>query len=237
MTITAANGTPGTGQLARVVVLPYPRENLSVRATAVQVRDNAGVLKVETGPRLRTTHLVAPDATASRKARAAAKDAYGCWTEWGPEVTLTLAAFTPGTTVGSIASGAATTLTVEEPGVVFPDLSFGSGQVAVHRTAVATGFYDEVRRAKHAVRRYTFRVVVRELMKEQAEKLRQFFQALNGPFKPFLFDYTDPKTGKQTRHAVRFRDDTYSDSLFGVTYAETELNLIELTETSDAVEL
>jgi hypothetical protein len=220
------------------VVTPFPRENLSVRATYVQVRNNAFEEYMTTGVRLRTEHMVAVNSSLNTRYRAAAKDANDVWSEFSESQSQTLASFaTGGSDVASIGSGNNHDLYIEEPSLHFPRLSLGSGQVWTHRTIVGGTLFDEQRRAKWSRPRSSFHVVLSELDGDQAELLHRFFRCLNGPLTPFWFEYTDPNTDRTTKHVVRFRNPEISTELFGVTISRIDCHLVELIGASTGGEV
>ena len=224
----------GSGPLLKSVVMPFPRENLMVRATAVRcVNPSTGAVEVWTGPRLRTRHLMSLDSDAPRMLQAAVKDANSMWSEWSAPQSVTTGAFVKGATDGSIGSGSVDDVSLEEPAVRFPMLSLGSGRQAIHRTVVSEGFYDEQRRSRWQVSRAAFNCVFLDLEEEEILLMHRFYQALNGPLTPFWFDWTDPDTGEETRYLVRFRDPALADELFAMERSSMEFTLVELAGVVD----
>lgn len=226
LTLTASAG--GSGPLVRAIVAPFVRENVSARGSIVQCMDS-GVAKVSTDARLRMSHLIAPDSTSSRVYRAGAQDTAGLWSEWSSPVTLSASNFSASTLDGSIGSGATTSLEIEEPSVLFPDLSIGSGIVETHRTLVGEGFADELRRSAWEQGLAVFKVLLIDMDDWQAELLRAFYRDLNGPFRPFYFDWQDPTSGIETRYVVRFREDPTND-LADIEMSDATLTFVEVAK-------
>lgn len=227
-----ALASSGSGPLARVVVKPFDRENLSVRASIVQVTGAAlGDRGISTGARLRTTHLIAVKNTGSLDYTAAVKDGNGLWSEWSAAVSASVANFSAGATEAGIGSGATDDLGIDEPSVVFPDLNQGSGLVTATRTIVSSGFLEEVRRSKWSKKRAAFNVKLIDLDSEQAELLHRFFRALGGPARPFWFTFTDPKTDEEQKYVVRFANPSMASQLFTVALHNVSLNLVEVAST------
>lgn len=225
--LTLSNTTGG--QLLKAVITPFPRENLSLRATMLEVRNNAGDPYLNSGVRLRTSHLIAVNSSINTRYRAAVKDVNDVWSEWSQTQNFTLGTFTPGVSPASIGSGQNQDLLIEEPALRFPDLSMGSGQIWTHRTIVGGGISDEQRRSKWTTGRATFHVVLSELDEAQTGLLHRFFRCLNGPLTPFWFEYFDPNNDDAPRRCVvRFREPDMTTELFGVTLSKAEFYLIEL---------
>jgi hypothetical protein len=222
--LSASNG--GTGRLVEAIVYPQQVENLPARASMVQAL-LAGDLVFSTDARLRFRHLMSVDTATALDYRAAARDHNGQWTEWSDEISHSAGVYSPGATEASIGSGTSDIVLVEEPDVTFPDLSVGSGLVQVYRTIVSDGFYDEARRNKWVRSRAAFNVVMENLDEDQVARLHRFFEGLNGPLKPFYFDFKDPKTHVTTRHVVRFREGVLNDELFDVDRSDINFTLIE----------
>jgi hypothetical protein len=233
MTLTVTNASAGSGQLLRATVNPFPRENLSLRATMVQVRNAAEEEYMTTGVRLRAKHLIAVNSSVNTKYRAACKDINDVWSEWSQNQNFTLSSFATGDNAVSIGSGQSEDLFIEEPALRFPDLSVGSGQIWTHRTLVAGGVGDEQRRSKWPQGRASFHVVLSELDEDQTALLHRFFRCLNGPLTPFWFEYFDPNDGdRPKRYVVRFREPDMTTELFGVTISRADFYLIEVVGAS-----
>jgi hypothetical protein len=227
LTLSAVNA--GTGALARIIVKPYLLANQHARATWARVYDAGLLRRVWVESRLRREHLLALlTDSGTFKAQVAAQDEFGVWSERSEIKTVVFAAYSAGATHASIGSGSTSDVWVDEPGVHFPDLSMGSGTVKARRTLVGPGFLDEVRRGQQAAPRAAFAVSLRGLDQTQTQLMHRFFQALNGPHKAFWFEHEDNTTGVLRRYAVRFRDATVGDELFGVEYSDMDFNLIEL---------
>jgi hypothetical protein len=225
----------GEGALVKASVIPFPRENLSVRSSAIRVSDPAsGQMEVWTGPRLRTQHLISLPSMAHREYRAAVKDDNEMWSEWSGPQSFAMPHFSGTLTQNvSIGSGATTDLALEEPAIRFPLLNLGSSKQEIFRTLASEGFYDEVRRSKWSVKRAAFHCVFSDLDEQETLLLHRFYRALNGPLTPFWFDWTDPDTGVESRYIVRFRDPTLVDELFVVDRSSMEFTLVELVGTVD----
>lgn len=225
----------GSGPLLKGTVLPFPRENLAVRSTAIRcVNPGTGQVELYTGPRLRTKHLLVPPSTASRQYQAAVKDSNAMWSEWSPVQNAATAHFVGASTNNvSIGSGSADDLSLEEPAVRFPSLNLGSSRHAIYRTVVSEGFYDEVRRVRWRVNRAAFHCIFTDLDEQESLLLHRFYRALNGPLTPFFFDWTDPDTKEEQRYTVRFRDPGMADELFGFNDASMDFTLVELIGTVD----
>jgi hypothetical protein len=218
-------GHGGQGPLLKATVTPFPRENLTPRATWVELANG----RVDTGPRLRTRHLVSMD-DYNRAVRAAVLDDNGLWSEWSAAQNLSIPKFTYGATNGSIGSGSSSDLSLEEPAVRFPLLNQGSSKLETYRTVVSDGFYDEQRSSRWSQPRVAFTCVLRDLDQQDVLLLHRFYRALNGPLTPFWFDWTDPDTGKEERYLVRFRDPSLADDLFLVDRSNMEFTLVELVK-------
>lgn len=220
--------TGGSGPLLRAVVQPFLRENLPARSTLVRVDDPSGGGRlIIMGPRMRKTHLLALDSTGSRRFRAATKDNQNVWSELSAAVDQTTANYSTGATEGSIGSGGTADIEISEPSVNFPDLSFGSGIIGIHRTLVYGSFPGQTFEPQWAKQLAAFRIIMHTLDDEQVARLHTFFKTLNGPRKPFFFDFVDPNTSVETRYVVRFRDPKMNSSLIDVDYPDVEFNLIE----------
>jgi hypothetical protein len=187
---------------------------------------------IDTGPRLRTRHLLPLAANATARLRAAAQDDNGLWSEWTVPQTTGTAAFAAGGTEASIGSGSQSDLSLEEPAVRFPLLNLGSSKMQTYRTVVSEGFYDEQRRSRWKQPRVAFTCVLRDLDEEDVLLLHRFYRALNGPLTPFWFDWIDPDTGQEQRYIVRFRDASLADELFVVDRSNMEFTLVELVKDS-----
>ncbi|MGE5610463.1 MAG: hypothetical protein ACM359_14530 [Bacillota bacterium] len=233
MRLTVSVG--GNGPLAKATVTPFPRESLSVRATAIQCLDPiGGPALFYTGPRLRTKHLLALDvAMAVRRCRAAVKDCNGMWSEWSAPQDLSFNDFVPGSTNVSIGSGAGDDLALEEPAVRFPAFNVGSSRQDIFRTVVDESFWDEKRQCRWSVKRAAFTCTFSDLDESETLLLHRFYRALNGPLTPFWFDWIDPDTGKEERYIVRFRDPSLADELFTVDRSNMEFTVVELVGRTD----
>jgi hypothetical protein len=226
----------GNGPLVKATVIPFPRENLSVRCTAIQCLDPAsGQVLLDTGPRLRTKHLLALDSASSRRYRAAVKDSNDLWSEWSPAQYLSFANLVDAVNNNvSIGSGSSSDLALEEPAVRFPQLNVGSTRQDIFRTVVSESFWDEQRKSRWSVSRAAFTCVFHDLESDETHLLHRFYRALNGPLTPFWFNWIDPDTGKEERYIVRFRDPSLADELFTVDRSNMEFTLVELTGKTDA---
>lgn len=223
MIVTATNG--GSSQLILATVIPFSRENLSVRGSIVAIPGSNS-----TGARLRLTHLMSVPSGAQNYI-AAAKDMNGCWSEWSSTTALTPGSFSAGSNSASIGSGAANDQWLGEPSINFPDLSIGSGTMKMFRTIVSQSFMDEVRRSKWVRSRAGFKVVFTNLDQIQMERFYSFVKALNGPLRPFYFDFTDHRTQVSTRYVVRFSDPGLVGKLFAMDYSSCSFGLVEVMGT------
>lgn len=199
---------------------------MPVRATTVEA-SVAGTPVFSTGQRLRTRHLMAVE-TGAHSYRAAAKDHHGMWSEWSDPISFTASAFSAGATQGGIGSGIGEDILTEEPDVVFPDLSMGTGIISINRTIVSGGFLDEVRRSKWTRKRIAWNVVLSDLDENQVALFHRFYTSLNGPLTPFWFEFEDPITGEVSRHVVRFREPVLSDELHAVDRSNLTFTLVQV---------
>jgi hypothetical protein len=159
------------------------------------------------GHRMRTKMLLNPGSTSSRDYRAAVRDASGNWSEYASVKSLACPNFAAGVSDRSIASGAANDTEIEEPGVLLPDWTQGSGRGAEYQTLTSDGaFVDESRRAKWPVSRTHFSVIFSELDQEDNRLLHRLYRAANGAQKPVEICYADPMTGESLRFFCRFTD-------------------------------
>lgn len=227
-TLTLLNGSyPGT--LTRITVLPFVRENLPSRATLLKVATTGGALVAMLGPRLRKTHLFAQDSTSNRKYYGAVKDQNDVWSEYSDGYNYSAVSFVSGSTEGSIGSGTRTDVLLEEPSLFWPDLNLGSGIIRSWRTIVADDeFRSETRTSKRGCPRVSIRVVLNNLDESQTVLLHKFYRQLNGPFKPFYYEYKDPVTSALTKYIVRFRDPELADDMFAIDRSNMEFNLVEV---------
>ena len=232
-TFAYSPGVAGGGAaLVMCQVRPFARENCPVRG--VWVRDPS--FSVETGFRLGTRQLLS-DAAATHQFQMAVRDGNGVWTEFSSSRSVDLPTYAPATgTEASIGSGSTVDLAISSPGIWFPDLSKGSGKMRVRKTLVATGaFADETRLDRWPRGVAAFDVKLDSLCDIQARLLQRFWRALNGPQKPFFFDFVDPRIGTRTtapsnRYIVRFRDSKRADSIFTGRYSEMQFVLIEMPD-------
>jgi len=226
MTLALSNG--GTGPLARAVATPFLRGGLTPQATLVKVSaPSGGGRRIVTGARLRQAHLIALDSTGNREYVAGCRDRSGVWSEASNKTTLAVANYGGGAAPSTIGSGVDEDIEIMEPAATFPDLSVGSGIIKTYRTLVDGGFAGNTRRSKWQAPRAAFKVMMRLLDPDQAALLHRWFQALNGPLRPFYFDFTDPNTGVETRYIVRFRDPSIVDRITAPDLSTLEFNLIE----------
>lgn len=228
MPVLSAVPNQSDGPLARVSVVPFTRENLSVHGTVVQVR-NGTTLVAQTHVRRRTRHLVSVDSTSSRNFRGAVRDSLGNWSEWSADTAFACSNFTSGAIEASVGSGAQNDLSVEEPSVVFPSFAWGSGRSYLYRSVVSDGaFLDESRRAAWPAGVAVFSCRVDLMEDDRRRVFFKFLTQLNGVTKPFLLDYTDPLDGRTRRYTVRFTDSRQAAELFASTLNEATFNLTEV---------
>lgn len=226
----------GTGTmvpLAQAVVSPFLREGCAVRGVMVQCLDGSGNLVTSTGYRLGTKQLLTVNGSGHYVA--AVRDGNGCWSEWSSNTAITVSNFVQGSIEASIGSGATTDADISSPGIVFPDLAFGSARMSVHRTLVVDGFLDSTQSSQWPKPRAAFMVKLDNLDADDRTLVHRFWRGLGGPARPFFFDYVEPSDGGRTtgvsrRYTVRFRDQKVSDSLFGGSFTEAQFALIELQE-------
>lgn len=235
MTLTLTN--TGTSPLVKLQVQPFVRENLATRACYVRVDDGSNVFILSSNARLRMNLLLAVNSTSARRYRAATKDHNDVWSELNDYQSLTFSNFSSGSANRSIGSASSADVEIEEPQVTFPELSIGSGYMYVHRTILDEGFYEESTRSQSADPVMAFTVSLNELDQEQSVLLQRWFKTLNGPFKPFYFDFDDPAREDdviraQTRLVVRFENPQMAEQLFGETYSNFSFTLIEQVKTN-----
>jgi hypothetical protein len=135
----------------------------------------------------------------------------------------------------SIGSGADSDLSISSPGIWFPDLSKGSGRMTVRKTLVSDSFADEARVDRWPRGIAAFDIKLDSLDDQQARLIQRFWRALNGPHRPFFFDFVDPRLGTRTtaesqRYIVRFRDAKRADSIFVGRYSEMQFVLVEMAD-------
>lgn len=236
--MTISTSQPATGQLVSVIVKPYLRENLSPRQFYVRLTNTGGNLIVASGARLRKTMLLAATTTGNHRVYAAVKDEHGVWSELSPYQTVNISNFSAGSDAVSIGSGQTNAKMIEEANVLFPSFSMESGKMVVSRTIVTeNAFLDRVAKQRFRVTRAAFRIKFEDLDEEETLRLHKFFQQLNGPWRPFYLDFTDPLTNEEKRHVVRFREDTISDEMFDVDRSRMEFTVVELVSHTDPVDV
>lgn len=233
----------GDCPLIRATVNPFVKENLSVRASMVRVNQGDGSRRILTNARLRMNHLIALDSTSTRKFQAATKDHNGVWSEWTDQLSGSYSNFSDGASVGSIGSLVGNDFDIEEPGIMFPSLEIGTSRMDVWKTLISEGFTDEERRQMAPDSRAVFSVVLKNVEEEGgnsttvdvASIMHRWFKALNGPWKPFYFDFKDPSREDdviryEKRYAVRFRDPEFAESLFDATKSTFSFTLVEVMD-------
>lgn len=234
MQLTVSNA--GSGPLAFIEVFPAARENSVPLYIAVRTLDSvaAGNPKVRTGNRLRSKHLMVPDSTSNRDYQAAVRDTNGMWSEWSAAKTVATANNSVGAASTNASIGQLSTdssdVSLEEPGIAFPDLQLGSHQGFVNRTILSEGFTDEVRRVKWAKQRAMFHCVFNNLDESQALLISRWYRALNGPWKPFIFHFKDAMGNEdaEREYVVRFSRPDMMAELFDVDRSNIEFDLIEV---------
>jgi hypothetical protein len=231
LSLTVSAG--GTGRVTQVVVAPPPVAGMPFGGCVVQVL-NGTTPTVHTGVRLRTSHLVSVFSTASRNYKAAWRDLGGNWSEWSAVKALAVGNYAAGVDHCAIASGVATDLTIEEPGVRFPDLSNDSTQGRTWRTVVTEGaFHDESRRQQWPTARSALQAVSKKVDSDQARLMHRFFKACNGPLKAFELTFSDPVSGTSRRGFYRFAEGTFSDTLVTVDQSDMAWAMVEIMSESD----
>lgn len=235
MNLSVSNA--GTAPLVKMKVHPFVSGNLALRATYVRVDNTFNERVIMTGARLRTNHLLALDTTSNRKYRAATKDHNDVWSEMNDVQIYAISNFSNGASERSIGSASSNIREVEEPGVNFPDLSVGTGYAIVHRTIVdEEAFYDESTLYTAHDPRMVFNVKLVDLDAYQVNLLHKWYQTLNGPTRPFYFDFKDPAreddvVRSEVRYVVRFRDPSIADELFEVDRSNLSFVLVEVVHT------
>lgn len=188
-------------------------------------------IRVDSTPKLSKRFLVVPDGTSSRNYRAAVKDHLGTWSEWSATSAVAVGNHSAGGTVASIGEAAASESALHSPSLVFPKLSLGSGRVAAQRTLLpADAFHDEVRRPAWARHRSGFDVSLDSLDNDQVRQIHRFVRLLNGPLKPFWFDWDEPANGRTSRYLVRFADPEVVTTLLGPNMNEARFTLVEVLD-------
>lgn len=204
----------------------------------------SGGVKCSTGYQLGTSSLLAV-AGSPGTYRVAVKDQQtGLWSEFASAQSYTpIGNFASGSTEASIGSGATEDQDISSPGIVFPDLSMGSGIMSVRRTYVgasAGAWIDEQRSPQWGKSRAAFHVVCKDLDQWQSQLISRFWRCCNGPAKAFFFDYVDPQLGARTtagaqRYLVRFRDPTLNLKLTDIEYQDLDAVLVEVMSDPESV--